>query len=215
MAVVSLPTADRRIERYETGEPLVFERAAGPFNRVAFSAAHVVADPLADGDPWLAPAIDWEATVRYREYLWDLGLGVAELMDTAQRGMGLGWAEARELIGRSLAAAKGREGALIASGAGTDHLAPAPEVGVDDVIRAYEEQVEAVEGLGGRIILMASRALAAAATGPGDYVRVYDRVLSQVREPVIIHWLGRCSTRRWRATGGRGTTGRRWRPAST
>jgi hypothetical protein len=191
MAVVSLPTADRRIERYETGEPLAFDRAdGGAFNRVAFSAAHVVADPLADGDPWVTPAIDWEATIRFREYLWDLGLGVAEAMDTAQRGMGLGWPEARELIGRALRAAKGREGALIACGAGTDHLAPGPDVTVDDVIRAYEEQIEAVEALGGRIILMASRALAAAARGPGDYVRVYDRVLGQVREPVIIHWLG-------------------------
>ena len=190
MAVVNLPTADRRIEAYETGEPLVFERRNGAFNRVAFSAAHVVADPLADVDPWLAPAIDWDATIRFRHHLWDLGLGVAEAMDTAQRGMGLGWPEAKALIGRALAAARGREGALIACGAGTDHLAPGPEVTIDDVIRAYEEQIEAVEGLGGRIILMASRALAAAARGPGDYARVYDRVLGQVREPVIIHWLG-------------------------
>ena len=116
---------------------------------MAFSAAHVVADPLADGDPWVTPAIDWEATIRYRDYLWDLGLGVAEAMDTAQRGMGLGWPEARELIGRSLAAAKGRPGALIACGAGTDHLAAGPEVTVDDVIRAYEEQIEAVEAWAG------------------------------------------------------------------
>jgi hypothetical protein len=111
-------------------------------------------------------------------------------MDTAQRGMGLGWPEAKELITRALAAAKARPAALIGCGAGTDHLLAGPEVTVDDVIRAYEEQVETVESLGGRIILMASRALAAAATGPGDYVRVYDRILSQVREPVIIHWLG-------------------------
>jgi hypothetical protein len=111
-------------------------------------------------------------------------------MDTAQRGMGLGWPEAKALIGRALEAAKGRDGALIACGAGTDHLAPGPEVTVDEVVRAYEEQIEAVEAMGGRIILMASRALAAAARGPGDYVRVYDRVLSQVREPVILHWLG-------------------------
>ncbi|HET9067085.1 MAG TPA: dihydrodipicolinate synthase family protein [Amaricoccus sp.] len=190
MAELNLPTADRRIERYATGDPIVFPSVRGPFNRVAFSAAHVVADPLADGDPWVGPAIDWEATIRYREHLWDLGLGVAEAMDTAQRGMGLGWPEAKALIGRAVAAARGREGALLACGAGTDHLAPAPEVTLDDVIRAYEEQIEAVESLGGRIILMASRALAAAARGPGDYVRVYERILSQVREPVVIHWLG-------------------------
>ncbi len=190
MATLGLPTADRRIEPYTT-------RAAAPllpdgkgFDRIAFAAAHVVADPLADVDPWLAPAIDWEATIRFREYLWDLGLGVAEAMDTAQRGSGLGWPEARLLIGKSLEAARARPGALIASGAGTDHLAPGPEAGIDAVIAAYEEQVAAVEEMGGRIILMASRALAAAATGPDDYLRVYDRVLAQVREPVILHWLG-------------------------
>ena len=191
MATLNLPTADRRIEAWTTGEPLAFAKPNGTaFSRVAYSAAHVVADPLADGDPWVTPAIDWDATIRYRHHLWDLGLGVAEAMDTAQRGMGLGWPEAKELIGRGIAAAKERPGALIASGAGTDHLAPGPEVSVDDVIRAYEAQIEVVESLGGRIILMASRALAAAATGPGDYVRVYDRILGQVREPVIIHWLG-------------------------
>jgi hypothetical protein len=111
-------------------------------------------------------------------------------MDTAQRGMGLGWTDAQELIRRALVAAKERPGALIACGAGTDHLAPGPEVSIDDVIGAYEMQIEAVEKLGGRIILMASRALAQAARGPADYERVYDRILSQVREPVIIHWLG-------------------------
>jgi len=190
MATLGLPTADRKIEAYATGEPLAFAKPEGAFNRVAYSAAHVVADPLADGDPWLTPAIDWEATIRYRHYLWDLGLGVAEAMDTAQRGMGLGWPEAQALIARGLEAAKGRDGALIGCGAGTDHLAPAPEVSIDDVIRAYEEQIGYVEGLGGRIILMASRALAAAATGPDDYVRVYERILRQVREPVILHWLG-------------------------
>ena len=190
MATLKLPTADRRVEAWTTGEPLAFARPEGAFNRVAYSAAHVVADPLADGDPWVSPAIDWDATIRYRHYLWDLGLGVAEAMDTAQRGMGLGWPEAKELIARGIEAAKGRPGALIGCGAGTDHLAAGPEVSVDEVIRAYEMQIETVESLGGRIILMASRALAAAAKGPGDYVRVYDRILGQVKEPVILHWLG-------------------------
>jgi hypothetical protein len=150
----------------------------------------VVADPFADNDPWLTPVIDWEKTLAFRHYLWDLGLAVAEAMDTAQRGMGLGWPEARELIGRAVAEAKSRPGAILACGAGTDHLAPGPDVTIDDVVRAYEEQIEVVEAAGGRIILMASRALAAAATGPDDYARVYDRVLSSVKEPVIIHWLG-------------------------
>ena len=128
MATLNLPTADRRIEASTTGEPLAFARPERPFTRVAYSAAHVVADPLADGDPWVTPAIDWDATIRYRHYLWDLGLGVAEAMDTAQRGMGLGWPEAKELIAGGLEAAKGRPGALIACGAGTDHLAAGPEV---------------------------------------------------------------------------------------
>ncbi|MBB6487323.1 dihydrodipicolinate synthase family protein [Rhizobium lusitanum] len=160
------------------------------FNRVAYAAAHVVVDPFADNDPWLDRNIDWERTIAFREYLWDLGLGVAEAMDTAQRGMGLDWAGAKELIAHAQSAARGRPDALIAYGAGTDHLPPGPDVTIDDVIRAYEEQVAYVEGQGGRIILMASRALAAAAKGPDDYARVYDRILRQVREPVMIHWLG-------------------------
>ena len=160
------------------------------FNRVAYAAAHVVVDPLADNDPWLDRNIDWERTIAFREYLWDLGLGVAEAMDTAQRGMGLDWTGAKELIAHAQSAARDRPDALIAYGAGTDHLPPGPDVTIDDVIRAYEEQIAYVEGQGGRIILMASRALAAAAKSPGDYIRVYDRILGQVKEPVMIHWLG-------------------------
>jgi len=194
MTAINLPSADGSVESYAIRNaplPAANGNGAAPgFNRIAFSAAHVVADPFADNDPWLDVAIDWEKTIAFRHYLWDLGMGVAEAMDTAQRGMGLDWRGAQELIRRSLEAANGRPGALIACGVGTDHLAPGPGVSLDDVIRAYEQQVEAVEALGGRIILMASRALAAAAGGPQDYVRVYDRILSQVREPVIIHWLG-------------------------
>ncbi|AWM28924.1 dihydrodipicolinate synthase family protein [Sinorhizobium fredii] len=191
MASIDLPH-EGRLVRYElTGRTVPLrKREAAAFPRVAFAAAHVVADPLADNDPWLTPAIDWERTLAFRHRLWDLGLGVAEAMDTAQRGMGLGWTEARELIRRALAEARGRPGALIACGAGTDHLAPGPQVTVDDIIKAYESQIEAIEAENGRIILMASRALAAAARSPDDYVRVYDRILSQVKEPVIIHWLG-------------------------
>jgi hypothetical protein len=188
-----LPVAGGRLESFTiANQPLPRPvSGAGPlFNRVAYAAAHIVVDPLADNDPWLDVAIDWEATVAFRRHLWDLGLGVAEAMDTAQRGMGLDWPGALELIRQSLAAAKGSPGALIACGAGTDHLAPGPDVGIDDVIRAYEEQVGSVEALGGRIILMASRALARAARGPDDYVHVYDRILSQVKQPVILHWLG-------------------------
>src|SRR5262249_25130293 len=192
MAKLSLPTKDRRLEPYVTGEPIVLPKkgATPKLNRIAYAATHVVADPLADIDPWLDAAIDWDRTIAFRDYLWDLGLGVAEAMDTAQRGMGLDWAAARELIRRALAAAKQRPGALIGCGVGTDHLDAGPSVTLDDVIRAYEEQIGAIEAMGGRLIVMASRALAHAAKGPDDYARVYGRILSQVKEPVIIHWLG-------------------------
>jgi hypothetical protein len=160
------------------------------FNRIAYSAAHVVADPRAAIDPWLQCAIDWDATVAYRQRLWSLGLGVAEAMDTAQRGMGLDWPTSLELIRRSIDASRDIPGARLASGCGTDHLVLDEVRSVDDVIRAYEEQMAAIEALGGRLIIMASRALARVARGPQDYERVYDRVLRQAREPVILHWLG-------------------------
>ncbi len=189
-----LPRADGTIAAFTpVNEPLIapVKPAGGHhFNRVAYAAAHVVVDALADNDPWLDHNIDWERTIAFREYLWGLGLGVAEAMDTAQRGMGLDWSGAKELIAHAQSAARGRPDAVIAYGAGTDHLQPGPDVTIDDVIRAYEEQVAYVEGQGGRVILMASRALAAAAKSPDDYIRVYDRILGQVKEPVIIHWLG-------------------------
>jgi Protein of unknown function (DUF993) len=188
---LTLPTADRGLETYRLAASRVFPASLrGTLNRVAFSAAHVVADPLADVDPWLSAAIDWDKTIAFREHIWDLGLGVAEAMDTAQRGMGLDWPTSLELITRSVRAAKARGSALVFSGAGTDHLAMEDATSIDDVIRAYEGQIAAVEKVGGRIILMASRALAKLGRKPDDYAKVYDRVLSQVREPVIIHWLG-------------------------
>jgi hypothetical protein len=192
VATVSLPTKDRRLVPYTTGEPIVLPKngATPKLNRIAYAATHVVADPFTDIDPWLDAAIDWDRTIAFRDYLWDLGLGVAEAMDTAQRGMGLDWADAKELIRRALAAAKARPGALIGCGVGTDHLNAGPDVTLDDVIRAYEEQIEAIEAMGGRLILMASRALARVAKSPEDYARVYGRILRQVKEPVIIHWLG-------------------------
>ncbi|QDL94640.1 dihydrodipicolinate synthase family protein (plasmid) [Paroceanicella profunda] len=159
----------------------------GPWTRTAYAAAHVVADPLADIDPWVQTAVDWDRTLAFREHLWSLGFGVAEAMDTAQRGMGLDWPSSLELIRRSLAAADGRP---IACGAGTDHLTPGPGVSLDAVIGAYESQCEAVEAAGGQVILMASRALVQAARGPEDYARVYGRVLSGLSRPAILHWLG-------------------------
>ena len=191
MPTLDLPTATGDLAPYTTGAPRDFGAAPKrPFNRLALAAAHVVADPLADVDPWLEPAVDWDRTIAFRRHLWHLGLGVAEAMDTAQRGGGMDWPTSLELIRRSVEAAREVPGAVVASGAGTDHLVPDASTTVDDVIAAYEEQCAAVEACGGRIVLMASRALAACATSPDDYIRVYDRILSQVAEPVIVHWLG-------------------------
>lgn len=188
---LQLPTADRALVRYRVrGHTSPRPDVGMRFNRIAYSAAHVVADPLAIHDPWLDVALDWDSTLTYRRHLWSLGLGVAEAMDTAQRGMGLDWPRSLELIERSLDAARDFPGALVASGCGTDHLDPSAARDVDGVIRAYEEQMAAVERLGGRLIIMASRALARVARGPADYERVYDGVLRQAREPVILHWLG-------------------------
>ena len=191
MPTLDLPTATGDLAPYTTGAPRDFGAAPKrPFNRLALAAAHVVADPLADVDPWLEPAVDWDRTIAFRRHLWHLGLGVAEAMDTAQRGGGMDWPTSLELIRRSVEASREVPGAVVASGAGTDHLVPDASTTVDDVIAAYEEQCSAVEACGGRIVLMASRALAACATSPDDYIRVYDRILSQVAEPVIVHWLG-------------------------
>jgi uncharacterized protein DUF993 len=153
-------------------------------SRIAYAAAHVVPDTLSRDE-----TIDWERTLAYRRHLWSYGLGVAEAMDTAQRGMGLPWETARELIARSLAEAQAY-GGLIACGAGTDQLPDDRSVRLDEIIAAYEEQCEWVEHRGGRVILMASRALARSAASADDYVAVYSRILSQLRQPAILHWLG-------------------------
>ncbi len=189
---LQLPTPGGQLAAYRLRGQAPAQPAAGVrFNRIAYSAAHVVADPLAAIDPWLQCAVDWDTTIAYRRRLWSLGLGVAEAMDTAQRGMGLDWPTSLELIRRSLDAARDfGPGALVASGCGTDHLDPASVKNVDEVIAAYETQMAAIEKLGGRLIVMASRALARVARSPADYERVYDRILGQARQPVILHWLG-------------------------
>ncbi|MEM1388139.1 MAG: dihydrodipicolinate synthase family protein [Pseudomonadota bacterium] len=155
--------------------------------RVVFSAAHVVADPFSANDPSGPASIDWDKTLAFRHYLDSLGLGIAEAMDTAQRGMGLDWPGALELITRTRRALPE---ARVFSGAGTDHLDPAHARNLDDVRRAYLDQVEAIQAVGGRIILMASRALARVAAGPDDYLRIYSDVLAACDHPVILHWLG-------------------------
>ena len=185
-----LPRADGTFSRYVLSQTNPFPASCRPSrSRIAYAAAHVVCNPLADTGAGSPPKLDWEATMAYRHHLWSLGFSVAEAMDTAQRGMGLDWTVAKELIRRSLSEARAIGGS-VASGAGTDQLDPSPHVTLEQVKAAYEEQCSFIESQGGQIILMASRALAACAKSPDDYLGVYDYILSQVSRPVILHWLG-------------------------
>ena len=187
---IALPEEGGRSASYRlVGKPVQPE-IGGRFSRIAYAAAHVVADPLAMTDPWSRAVVDWDKTMEFRHHLWRLGFRIAEAMDTSQRGMGFDWASAKELIRRSIAEARTVEGADLASGAGTDHLAASEARSIDDVVAAYEEQFAFIEGQGGKAIMMASRALAKVAKGPEDYARVYDRILSQASGKVILHWLG-------------------------
>jgi hypothetical protein len=187
---VRLPRAGGAIYDYPVkGEFLYAENGVAPRSRIPFAAVHVVADPMADVSPVSPAVIDWEKTLAFRRHIWSYGLGVAEAMDTAQRGMGLDWEAARELIRRSVAEAKAVGGKIVC-GAQTDHLPPGSARTLRDIEVAYEEQCGFVEGEGGQVVLMASRELARIARGPHDYARVYDRVLSQLQRPALIHWLG-------------------------
>jgi len=191
MPSLRLPAADGGLAAFAMSPPSSYpEQAQGDFPRIVYAAAHVVADPLAGDDPWAHTPVDWERTLAYRHRLWDLGFRIAEAMDTSQRGMGLDWSGAQALIARACAEAKARPGADLACGAGTDHLDPVAARTLDDVVAAYETQVGFVEQQGSRVVMMASRALARLARGPDDYAYVYDRILSQARAPVILHWLG-------------------------
>jgi uncharacterized protein DUF993 len=155
--------------------------------RRVFAAAHVVADPLAAGKE--GSAIDWEASIAFRRHLWRLGFGVAEAMDTAQRGTGLGWGNARELIVRTAREAAASGGRAV-YGAGTDQLPERPVATIPAVIEAYRQQVELVESVGGQAIVMASRALALIARSAEDYLEVYGTILNEATRPIMIHWLG-------------------------
>ncbi|MEU2748171.1 dihydrodipicolinate synthase family protein [Streptomyces collinus] len=184
---IRLPGAGGALRTYEPRtEPLAVTPGTPFTSRTVFSAAHVVADPFADVSPDSPAAVDWDATLAFRRHLWSHGLGVAEAMDTAQRGMGLDWAGAAELIRRSAAEAKS-VGGRIACGVGTDQIASGS---LAEVRAGYEEQLALVEESGAQAILMASRALAAAASGPEDYLEVYGHLLRQAAEPVVLHWLG-------------------------
>ncbi|MFI2640258.1 dihydrodipicolinate synthase family protein [Streptomyces sp. NPDC018610] len=182
-----LPDATGALRPYKPRTEPFAATAGAPFaSRTVFAAAHVVADPFADVSPDSPAVVDWDATLAFRRHLWSHGLGVAEAMDTAQRGMGLDWAGAAELIRRSAAEARA-VGGRIACGVGTDQLAGGS---LADVRGAYEEQLAVVEGAGAQVILMASRSLVAAARGPEDYLDVYGHLLRQAADPVILHWLG-------------------------
>jgi Protein of unknown function (DUF993) len=187
---IRLPRADGTCVLYTLGQPSPFPSSATPpCSRVAYAAAHVVCDPLSESSSTSPARVDWDATLAYRHHLWSLGFSLAEAMDTAQRGMGLDWTVSKELIRRSVAEARAI-GAGIGCGAATDQLVVSSPLTLADVQAAYEEQCSFIEGEGARIILMASRALAACAKTPDDYLQVYDRILTQVKQPIILHWLG-------------------------
>jgi hypothetical protein len=189
MASIRLPNLDGTVVDYIlTSTGSAAPRGAVPRSRLAYAAAHVVADPLAENTPGAPAVLDWDATLAFRHHLWSSGLGVAEAMDTAQRGMGLDWATTSELIRRTAAESRS-VGGLLVCGAGTDHAAP--ELGgLQEVVDAYCTQLEVVEGAGAKPVVMASRQLAALACNAEDYAKVYERILGQVREKVVLHWLG-------------------------
>jgi len=187
---VRLPRAGGEVYDYTpSGRFLYAEGGAPPRSRLPYAAVHVVADPFADVSPASPAVIDWERTLAFRRHIWKYGLGVAEAMDTAQRGMGLDWEASKELIRRSVAEAKAVGGRIVC-GAQTDHLAPGSARDLRDIEVAYEEQCEYVEKVGGQVVVMASRELARIARGPDDYAHVYGRVLAQLKQPALIHWLG-------------------------
>lgn len=184
-----LPLGDGTLRRHVLSEAREWSTPARPLtSRVAYAAAHVVSDPLYEPDGSGHAHVDWEATLAFRQHLWSYGLGVAEAMDTAQRGSGLSWPVAQELIARSAAAATA-VGGRIACGAGTDQL-PAGPATLTRIVEAYREQCEFVASHGARVVVMASRALAATARSAEDYLRVYDEVVAAAPQPVILHWLG-------------------------
>lgn len=191
--MLTLPTYNNTLEPYTlSGTPLVPRAPKVPLTRTAFAAAHVVSDPLAERDPWDgSPAVDWDNTLRFRHWLWDQGLGLAEAMDTAQRGMGVDWPTAKELIERTMVEAKAHPlKPRVACGAGTDQKDLAELKTAADIIAAYSEQMEAIEVAGGQVILMASKAFPAMGAQEADYEAVYGALLEQAADPVVLHWLG-------------------------
>ncbi len=191
--MLMLPTRTGTVEPYDlVGVPLTPRAPGVALTRTAFAAAHVVSDPLRERNPWdTRAAVDWDATLAIRCGLWDQGLHLAEAMDTAQRGMGVDWPTARELIQRTMRAAKAHAARpRVACGAGTDHVALADLRDADAIAAAYTHQAEAIEAAGGQLILMASRAFTAMGADESVYRAVYGRLIDGARDPVILHWLG-------------------------
>ncbi len=191
--MLTLPTKANTLEAYRLlGDPLIPRAPKVALTRTAFAAAHVVSDPLRERNPWdTRPAVDWDATLGFRESLWDQGLDLAEAMDTAQRGMGVDWPTALELIQRTMAAARAHPARpRVACGAGTDHLALVDLQSADAILAAYETQAGAIEAAGGQLILMASRAFPAMGADEATYARVYRRLIDGAAQPVVLHWLG-------------------------
>lgn len=189
-ARVSLPGSDGRLVEHRLHEPRSFPTPSAPFTaRHCYAAPHVVADVTADYTPGISPPVDWDKTLEFRRYLWKYGIGVAEAMDTSERGPGgLTWPQAQELISRSLEAAR-EAGGRIVCGAGAEQL-DASRPSLDDITRAYVEQLDFIESRGGSAVIRASHALVAVARSADDYLKVYGEILSQAQRPVIIHWLG-------------------------
>ena len=188
-----LPTYAGTLQDHRlSGDPLIPRAPRVALTRTAFAAAHVISDPIAERSPWdTRPAVDWDATLAFRHTLWDQGLGLAEAMDTAQRGMGVDWPTARALIQRTMTEARAHPlRPRVACGAGTDQLPQGAAPDRAAIVAAYAEQMEAIEAAGGQVILMATRALPAIGATPEDYAHVYDSLLAQAAQPVILHWLG-------------------------
>ena len=191
--MLRLPLKNGTVENYKlVGTPLTPQTPSISFNRIAFAAAHVVASPLFEVNPWqLGGSLDWDETLKYRRYLWDQGLNVAEAMDTAQRGMGLDWETAKELIERTVNEARHHPlKPRVVCGAGTDQFGIEDFKNEDQIINAYSEQMETIEKIGGQCVILASRAMMVVSRGPESFLRVYNRLIEQAEKPVILHWLG-------------------------
>ncbi len=196
---------DGSLRTVELGAAAAFAPPSGPLrSRTVYAAVHVIPRPASDTARGAPADLDWEATLAFRRSMWRRGLGVADALDTAQRGMGLDPAATRELITRTAGAARealadpaiaplfpaGAEVRdLVVAGVSTDQR-PEAELSLDAIVDAYREQLAATEATGAGAVLMASRHLARAARSAADYESVYRRVLDAATAPVVLHWLG-------------------------